>query len=156
MTESALPSGDRFSGLYLTLAVAWAGVLAWLLLSEPGDLNLIRTPDFVLNLGHALVFAPLGALLFLGFPKCHAFLLLAFVLAGVYGALMEMLQLWVPGRICDPIDAMTNVFGAAWGISCVVALGHWREKGLGNARLLRLPLLLLLASLGSALLATLA
>lgn len=156
MTDSSLPSRDRFSWLYLSLASTWAIVLWWLLLSEPKDLALLRAPTFLLNFGHALVFAPLGALLYLGLPKCHAFVLLSFVLAGGYGALMEILQTWVPGRIGDPIDGMTNVFGVALGISTLVALSAWREGSPGRGRSLRLPLLFLLASLGSALLATLA
>lgn len=147
---------DGFSWLFLVLALIWASILWVLLLAEPGNLDLPRTPDFVLNFGHAVIFAVLSGLLYLGLPKGHAFLLLGLLLSGLYGALLEFLQSWVPGRIGDPIDAMTNVLGAALGISALSALLNWRQHGLGNAPLPWLPLLLLLASLGSALLATLA
>jgi VanZ family protein len=167
MSGLVRPKRDRFSWVFLSLALIWAGILAWLLLSQPGDLSLFRSPDYILNFGHALVFALLSGLLYLGLPKSHAFILLGFLLAGSYGALLEFLQTWVPGRIGDPIDAMTNVLGAAWGISSLSALGTLLSKPdslpdsipgsiPGSIAVLRLPLLLLLASLGSALIATFA
>ncbi len=154
MSEAHPSERDRFSCLFLVLALGWAAVLARLLLAEPRGLSLLGSPDLLLNFGHAVIFAVLGGLLYLGFPKGHAFLLLGFLLTGGYGALLEFLQNSVPGRIADPIDGLTNVLGAAWGMSTIAALGAWREGQTMDASYLRPPLLFLAACVVSALLAT--
>ncbi|MEZ5989886.1 MAG: VanZ family protein [Planctomycetota bacterium] len=130
---------ERFSWPFLALAIAWMLLLHELLLSEPGRLPLPRAPSFLWNLGHVALYAPLGALLYLGLPKTHAFVLLAVAVAGAHGAVMELLQGTVQGRSSDPVDAVTNVFGAALG----VALLAWLSA-LGRRKASPVPVLVLL------------
>jgi VanZ family protein len=75
--------------------------------------------------GHLAEYAVLGALLFLALrrtvnPKSAAWLALA--ISSAYGATDELHQLFVPGRVADPIDWALDTLGAALGIALAVLL----------------------------------
>jgi VanZ family protein len=66
------------------------------------------------KLVHFLEFALFGSLLFLTFASAGWRpwdAPLAIVLGGIYGATDEMHQLFVPGRVADPLDALVNWLG---------------------------------------------
>lgn len=106
----------------LNLLVCWA-------LLTPDPYAVIRTTSFgwleslTDTLVHASVFGVLSLIL-LTFsirlwnnpPPSVVFSLLGYCL------LMELLQLFVPGRTCDPRDAVANLIGFLIGVGCTKAI----------------------------------
>lgn len=132
-------------------AVAWALVVAWCAFIffasahtgadlETGDdlLSRIRLAltawqaaafgpdvDVISNGAHFLEYLVLGVLLFVALSRhqerrCMA-LIAAIALASLYGATDEFHQLFVEGRLCDPLDWLTDTAGATLGAALVAA-----------------------------------
>ena len=88
--------------------------------------------DVVSVAAHFSEYVVLGALLFLALwqtrPDTRWALLVAAAigLASLYGASDEFHQLFVPGRLCDPADWLTDTLGAALGVgaSALVVRGR--------------------------------
>ena len=91
--------------------------------------------DVVSVAAHFSEYVVLGALLFVALCACNALgtdalwaLLVAAAigLASLYGASDEFHQLFVPGRLCDPADWLTDTLGAALGVgaSALVVRGR--------------------------------
>lgn len=74
--------------------------------------------DVVSSLAHFFEYAVFGALL-ANALRCHMPLrracVLAVVLASCYGTSDELHQLFVEGRMCDPVDWLVDTAGAALG-----------------------------------------
>lgn len=114
----------------LSLLVCWA-------LLSPDPYAVIRTTSFgwleslTDTLVHAGVFGVLSVIL-LTFsvriwdspPPTVLFGLVGYCL------LMELLQLFIPGRTCDPRDAIANLIGFLFGIACTKVLQTVRQRSL--------------------------
>lgn len=111
------------------LAALWAALLFWLS-SRPDPLPALTTrlSDKVL---HFVAYGTLAALLraALATPRRAPWraLLLAVVLASLYGASDEWHQWFVPGRSCDVRDWVADTLGAAAGAA--VAEVFLRRRG---------------------------
>lgn len=74
--------------------------------------------DVISSLAHFCEYTVFGALL-ANALRCHLPLgracLLAIVCASFYGITDELHQLFVPGRMCDPLDWLVDTFGASLG-----------------------------------------
>ncbi len=117
-----LPSG---AVAYLRNGYRWFG--------RPLDF-LEALPD-PLNLAHLLLFALLAVMLMLALPRDVGWRGRAFAFAALVGvgALVELLQLMVPGRRASLVDFFNDVVGAAIGCAMVVgmafigrAFARWR------------------------------
>jgi VanZ family protein len=116
-----------------TAAVLYAALIYWL--SSLGNpLPFIHTwfpgEDKVL---HASGYALLGALLasaLIGLVRPGRALLLAVVLASLYGVTDEWHQSFVPGRTSDPLDWTADTVGALGGAALAIALvASLRRRG---------------------------
>lgn len=112
------------------LAVSWV-VLIFLLSSQsdlPGPDTL---PEWlpVDKIGHFGMFAVLAALLYLSGLQAA----LAVLATGVYGALDEVHQLFVPGRTAHAADWLADVLGGATGV-WIAALFESRAAGRRKSR----------------------
>ena len=74
--------------------------------------------DVVSSLGHFCEYAALGALL-ANALRWHMPIrracIVAVACASLYGASDELHQLFVPGRMCDPVDWLVDMIGASLG-----------------------------------------
>ena len=119
-----MTAGRRARGrrVFLPLALAWAGVI--FVLSErelrPGPTTVVW--QLLHNGGHAAVFAALSALLLLGLPPGRATAIAGVVLASTYGAIDELHQSFVPGRVPSVTDWITDTCGAVLGLTIVLLL----------------------------------
>ena len=86
--------------------------------------------DVVSSIAHFCEYTVLGALL-ANALRCHMPLrracLVAVACASLYGASDEFHQLFVPGRMCDPMDWLVDTAGAALGSG--LAYLQLRRKG---------------------------
>lgn len=67
------------------------------------------------KLDHALAFAALGAAGVFALHWLRRGVALVLPLLAALGALIELLQVWVPSRMADPADLLADVVGAAIG-----------------------------------------
>ncbi len=116
------------NGIHLSLCLIQAMALSWALLT-PDPFSLVRDTSFSWIqsvsdlLVHAFVFIVLSTTvfslsytLFGEFPAVVVFGMLAYCL------IVEGLQAFVPGRCCDPRDAIANVTGFVVGLAAVRVL----------------------------------
>ena len=98
--------------------------------------------DVVSSTAHFCEYAVFGALL-ANALRCHMPLrracLVAVACASLYGASDEFHQLFVPGRMCDPMDWLVDTAGAALG-SGLAYLQLRRRRREGEERLGKEPL----------------
>ena len=99
--------------------------------------------DVVSVAAHFGEYVVLGALLFVALwqtrPDTRWALLVAAAigLASLYGASDEFHQLFVPGRLCDPADWLTDTLGAALGVASALAFARGRagkKRGTAEGR----------------------
>ena len=99
------------------LAIVWAMVI-FILSSIPAD-SYPDHPSFLNNVVHFFVYFVLAALLVAGLAggKLNPLLamVLAIIIASLYGATDEFHQYFVPGRLADPADWMVDTLGAIAG-----------------------------------------
>ncbi len=113
------------NGIHLSLCLIQATALSWALLT-PDPFSLVRDTSFSWIqsvsdlLVHASVFIVLSTTvfslsyaLFGEFPAVVVFAMLGYCL------IVEGLQAFVPGRCCDPRDAIANVTGFVVGLAAV-------------------------------------
>ena len=74
------------------------------------------------RLDHLIAYAGTGAALAVGWRSISQRLLIVVGLL-MAGILLELGQLWMPGRSCDPLDAISSALGGALGVLVVVAFG---------------------------------
>ncbi len=48
----------------------------------------------------------------------------AVIICGAYGIIDELHQLYIPGRVCDPFDALADILGGAAGAGIYLWLKH--------------------------------
>jgi VanZ family protein len=77
------------------------------------------------ELEHLLAFALVGLAFGLGYPNRRMILAL---LAIAIAAVMEILQLWVPGRHAYFSDFVVNGFGACAGLAASAVLDQLRRQ----------------------------
>jgi hypothetical protein len=115
MTPSWLKSGFKLVG--------WLAILTIAVLSlVPGE---IRPHTLsVSQLEHVIAYAITGALLAVGYPILTQRVL---IVAGLtcYAGILEIIQLWVPGRTSKIIDLVAGSSGALAGVLLVLALQSW-------------------------------
>lgn len=99
-------------------ALALLALVAWLSLTPEPPVLEIPVPDFADLVVHAVMHTVLAAALMLGWPGAGR-IALAYLLA----VLLELGQLWVPGRLFDLRDMGANLAGAAWGAGLAAAHG---------------------------------
>lgn len=106
-------------------AVAWAAVI-FIGSSIPGS----AVPGRFGVLGHLTEYAILGALALRA--EAHRGLrtsaLITLVFVAIYGASDEVHQLFVPLRVADPLDWLTDLAGAILGILVVAAVRRARTR----------------------------
>ncbi len=132
----------KASWLFGILALAWA-VLIHLLVGGPspgGPGDFLWT--FLINGGHAVLFAVQAFLLGLAFG--NRWLGLAVLLAFVYGGMEEWVQAYLPDRSASYFDWATDGFGALFGVGVL----YWGYSP-SRDRLLWLLLWVFLASLSA-------
>lgn len=84
-------------------------------------------PSRFSSLGHFTVYAVLGAAYLVAMPSAWPMgrrLLVAVVLASLYGVTDEYHQSFVPGRMPDPVDWIVDTIGALAGSGVVAAALH--------------------------------
>jgi VanZ family protein len=136
MTDStdftdALPR--RATLAFWGLAVAWAGAIFWLS-SLPGSQLPGRFPPEV---GHFGAYFILAALLYAALRangRQGRAILLAIVIASVYGISDEFHQSFVPMRTPDVADWVMDTFGASCGAAAVYALATLRARKVSPSR----------------------
>lgn len=90
--------------------------------------------DIVSVAAHFCEYVVLGVLLFTAliqtWPASRPIMLAvtAVVIASAYGAADEFHQLFVPGRMCDPTDWLTDTFGATLGASTTALMTGKRRR----------------------------
>ena len=114
------------SGRIAVTAVFMAAILGLSVVPsepQPGDSVFIflvaATPTLLQKTMHVCFYGTLTALwvwTLRGLPEPTARLTAAFLIAASYGALMEGLQLFIPGRFATLYDVMLNSLGAASGL----------------------------------------
>ena len=106
------------------LAIAWAAVI-FVLSSIPAD-SYPDHPSFLNNVVHFFVYFVLVGLLVAalagGKLKPLPALVIAIIIASLYGASDEFHQYFVPGRLADPVDWMVDTLGAIRGALVATAL----------------------------------
>jgi len=110
-------------GLLLTLG--WAAVIYYL--SDQPGLDIPALFPQQDKVAHLVTYAILGALGMASRPlqsrlQQRRELYRVTLLAGAYGLLDEIHQYFVPGRHCDPLDALTDIIGALLGASAMLWL----------------------------------
>ena len=95
--------------ILITANLAWAG-LTWSLTTTP---NLVIAPENLLNTlmmmgGHFTFFGVQAVLLKLSSLNT----LPSVIIASLYGLIIELVQLGVPGRSADPFDWILDTLGA--------------------------------------------
>lgn len=129
---------SRFTLISWALVVLWAGFIFFMSSnSDTGlneglglfsrifqDLKALQAQlfgldaDIISSLAHFCEYTVFGALL-ANALRCHLPLgracLLAIVCASLYGVTDEIHQLFVPGRMCDPMDWLVDTLGASLG-----------------------------------------
>lgn len=135
------------------LVIAWAAVIFYMSSNSGSDLNeelgllssifqalkdlqtqlLGEGVEVITSIAHFCEYAVLGVLL-INALHCHMSLsralLIAVACASLYGVSDEFHQLFVPGRMCDPVDWVVDTAGAL--------LGAWVGKKLLTRYALRL------------------
>ena len=104
--------------------------LTWALLSpdpfapiHETPLGWLRTLDDLLL--HGIAFGCLSALLLSFLQRCEFPISPGIVVLMVgYSLTTEILQMFVPGRTCDPIDGLANLCGMACGFTILT----WTER----------------------------
>lgn len=117
---------------HLSLCLIQAAAVSWALLT-PDPFSLVRDTslDWVQSVSdlllHAYVFTVLSATVFSlcfmiygEFPSVAVFAMLG------YCIVVEGLRAFVPGRCCDPRDAIANVAGFVFGLAVVRVLAIFR------------------------------
>jgi hypothetical protein len=96
----------------------WAAVAAIAILSlVPGDLR----PHLlsVSQLEHFAAYLVAGAVLIMGYSGVRPAVTIASALP-IYAAILELLQLWVPGRSARLIDVVAGSLGAWAGVALIL------------------------------------
>lgn len=87
--------------------------------------------DVLSSIAHFCVYTVFGALL-ANALRCHMPLrracLVAIACASLYGVSDEFHQLFVPGRMCDPVDWMVDTAGATLGSGIFYAVQRKRRR----------------------------
>lgn len=105
-------------------AVLWAGLTSVISLVPSRKIPYVKViARYDLDqYGHGIIFMIFGALLLLGFIKNNVgvkkAVLSAFLIAVVYGTILELIQISIPSRGFEWLDLMFNSAGAllgAWG-----------------------------------------
>lgn len=107
--------------------VRWALVVAWMaVIFRLSALQGSSVPGHFGSYGHFGVYAVLGCLIVLALrsPRLWPW---AVTMASIYGITDEMHQLFVPGRVADPVDWVVDTLGAVFGALLVAWL--LRKRG---------------------------
>lgn len=163
MFEPTQPSHKATASLYVPQILAWGLVALWcgfifFMSAHTGNdldngsgfvaaikkqIQMLLTPlfgpdtDIASVLGHFCEYVVLGMLLAhaLHWPLAQGTLFIcALALGSLYGMTDELHQIFVPGRVCDVADWITDTLGCATGIGGYLALRSRRKrKRLSNA-----------------------
>jgi len=98
--------------------------------TDDGTLGGIPLPETLQNALHVPAFAVLGTAWLWAFGRSESLVnpaAWAFGLATVYGAIDELHQAFVPGRMCSASDAVLDAVGAALAIALMTALRRKRR-----------------------------
>ena len=150
MAEGESSKSKRFVLVSWLLVAAWAGFIFFMSTNSGDDLNegmgLFSTVyaalmaaqerllgegiDLLSPLAHFCEYGVFGALL-CNALRCHMPLrraaVLAVACASAYGVTDEIHQLFVPDRMCDPLDWLVDTVGALAG-SCLARLAAGRAR----------------------------
>jgi VanZ family protein len=92
---------------------------------------------FVDKIEHFIEYSILGFFLAFALVKTRPkpALLVAILICAGYGIIDEIHQLFIPGRFCDPFDALADILGASTGILIYAAI----KNRFANLSYRRLP-----------------
>ena len=133
-TEDGITEGGIISLIRALPFGLWAGILAWLSLSpNPRDSGLAAAMSFTGGdlWSHALAWGVLALLArwAITLPGRTGWSSLsAWALSVGYGALMEGLQMAVPGRGAQWVDLIGDIVGATLGVLVLDAWLRWRSR----------------------------
>lgn len=101
----------------------WLAILTIAVLSlVPGE---IRPHTLSISqLEHVIAYAITGALLAAGYPILSQRIIIVVGLT-CYAGILEIIQLWVPGRTSKVIDLVAGSSGALAGVLLVIGLQSW-------------------------------
>jgi len=116
--------------------VGWSEIVVIGVLSLlPGDMRPHRGPEIPGQLAHFLAYFMTAGVLALGYrARAHAVKITLWLT--LYAALLEIAQLWIPGRISRLIDFGASALGVLAGIGVVLLTGIRRptdEQSSGGA-----------------------
>lgn len=117
-----LAKGLAAARFWRWVLLALVVVVAWLALQP--------LPPATMNLGwdklnHGAAFAALAFSAWLGHARSKRRRAWVLVALGVYGALIEVLQSWVPQRQADWLDLLADVVGLALGTAIAAGALWW-------------------------------
>ena len=108
---------------------AYAGVLGILSVIPAGAAGAVPYLDKVVHVGEYLIFAWLLVhAMYANGADRPEYLIWAWIYASSYGCLMELLQVIIPWRSADVLDAVANALGAAVGTFLCFRSAHTREQ----------------------------
>lgn len=120
---------------YLIAAILWAAIILVLTLT-PGE-HVPQVGVFSYDkLGHSIIFGIQSFLIPFGLashPKVSlsmkSILIISLIFTIIYGAGLEIMQHFIPGRAMDYVDALANTLGAIVGIIAFYLLNKMKSKG---------------------------
>ena len=118
---SRLDEGKRAILKSAIRVVGWLAVLAIVVLSVvPGTLR----PDVLgeKHMEHLVAYLGTSILLAAGYPRRFQLILIGVLLASGSGVL-EIVQLWIPGRSSSPVDFAASSLGAWVGVATMSLFG---------------------------------
>lgn len=144
-SDSVTEKSIAFTAMSWAFVIAWAGFIFFMSSNTGTGLNeglgvasevyrvmkdvqaqlLGPGVDALSPLAHFLEYAVFG-FLWTNALRCHVPLrracLMAIICTGLYGATDEFHQLFVPGRMCDPVDWIVDVLGGGLGVGIAYCL----------------------------------
>ena len=151
MAETVRKQSTRFVVVSWVAVAVWAGFIFFMSSNTSTGLNeglgifssiyramqdvqasiLGPDADVLSSIAHFCEYTVFGALL-ANALRCHMPLrracLVAIACASLYGVSDEFHQLFVPGRMCDPVDWMVDTAGATLGSGIFYALQRKRKR----------------------------
>ena len=120
----------QFTVISWALVAAWACLIFFMSSNTGTGLNMGPGVDALSSIAHFCEYTMFGALL-ANALRCHMPLrracLIAIACASLYGVSDEVHQLFVPERMCDPVDWMVDTAGSALGSGITYAVLRKRD-----------------------------
>jgi VanZ family protein len=123
-----ISKGPLSTQVFVLRCLGWISVATIAMLSlVPGS----ERPHVLATgqLEHFVAYAGTAALLAAGYTSKRQLIGISVLLLPVYAACLEILQIFVPGRNAQIIDAAGGTLGSWFGIVLVLSVHYWCWKG---------------------------